>query len=106
MAEPIDHLLKSMKQRPGSQFIASKRLERHDKALTRLTAYSSVYAVIITVLPYFLKLSSHVTDLFNLMTVVLSLTILVASLTQYSTAEVVNAEQQHRSGLEINEVRR
>jgi len=106
MAEPTDHLLKSMKQTASSRFIAARRLERHDKALTRLIAYSSVYVVLLTVLPYFMKLAAHVTDLFNLVTVALSLTILVASLMQYSSAEVVNAEQQHRSGLEINEVRR
>ena len=106
MAEPIDHLLKAMKQTAGSRFIAAKRLERHDRGLTRLTAFASVYVITLTILPYFLKLTPHVTDLFNLATVVLSLTILVSSLMQYSSGEVVNAEQQHRSGLEINEVRR
>jgi hypothetical protein len=106
MAQPTEQLLKAMKHTAGSRFIAAKRLERHDKGLTRLIAFSSVYVVFLTVLPYFLKLTPHVTDLFNLGTVGLSLTILVSSLMQYSSGEVVNAEQQHRSGLEINEVRR
>ena len=106
MVQPAEHLLKTMKQTAGSRFIAAKRLERHDKGLTRLIAFSSVYVVFLTVLPYFLKLTPHVTDLFNLGTVGLSLTILVSSLMQYSSGEVVSAEQQHRSGLEINEVRR
>jgi SMODS and SLOG-associating 2TM effector domain family 5 len=106
VAEPMDHLLKSMKQTAGSRFIAAKRLERHDKGLTRLIAFSSVYVVMLTALPYFLKVRPHVTDLFNLVTITLSLVVLVSSLMQYSSAEIVNAEQQHRSGLEINEIRR
>ena len=59
-----------------------------------------------TVMPYFMKLPVHVGNIYNLFTVVLSVVILVASLLQNSRGEVVDAEQHHRSGLEINELRR
>ena len=62
--------------------------------------------IAITVLPYFLKLSSGITDLYNLVTVALSIVILVASLLQYSNGDVVNSERHHRSALEINELHR
>jgi hypothetical protein len=57
-------------------------------------------------LPLFIKLPTPVSDVFNLITVGLSIVIIVSSLLQYSSAAIVNAEQHHRSGLEINEQRR
>jgi hypothetical protein len=101
-----NRLVRTMKSTAGSRFIAAARLERHDKQLTRLTAFTSAYVIALTVLPYFLKQTATVTDLYNFVTVVLSVVILVSSLLQYSNGDVVNAEQHHRSGLEINELRR
>ena len=106
MNDAVDHLLKSLKETAGSRFIAAKRLEDHDKRLTRLTAFTSAYIIALTILPYFIKLPMHVTDAYNLITVGFALVILVSSLLQYSSGDVVNAEQHHRSALEINEIRR
>ncbi len=99
-------LSETMKTTAGCRFIAAKRLENRDKALTRLTAFASAYVIILTTLPYFLKTSPHITDLINLFTVACAIITLISSLLQYSNNAVANAEQHHRSGLEINEIRR
>lgn len=101
-----DKLLKSFKSTSGSRFNAAKRLENHDRRLTRLTAFASAYVIVLTIFPYFFKLTSGVADLYNFVTVVFSIVILVSSLLQYSSNNIVNAEQHHRSGLEINELQR
>src|SRR5262249_22418430 len=80
MEEAAKALLKSLRATAGSSFNASRRLECHDKRLTRLTAFSSAYVIILTVLPYFVKLSTEITDLYNFFTVVLSIVILTSSL--------------------------
>jgi len=71
-----------------------------------VTAITSVYIIAITILPYFWKLPTVVTDNLNLFTVVLSIVILVSALLQNSRRDAVNAEQHHRSALEINELLR
>jgi len=106
MDDAADHLVKALKETAGSRFIAAKRLEEHDKRLTRLTAFTSAYIIALTILPYFIKLSPQVADVSNLITVAFALVILVASLLQYSSGDMVSAEQHHRSALEINEIRR
>jgi hypothetical protein len=60
----------------------------------------------LTVLPYLLKSPPYVADYLNLAAVAFSIIILVASLLQYSSQNSLKAEQMHRSGLEINEIRR
>jgi SMODS and SLOG-associating 2TM effector domain family 5 len=103
---PVAKLLKMLKVTAGCRFIASKRLAYHDKKLTRVTAFASAYVIGLTVMPYFMKLPTETTDLYNIVTVALSIIILVSSLLQYSNGDIVNAEQHHRSGLEINELYR
>ena len=99
-------LSRNLKQTAGSRFIAAKRLEARDRALTRMAAFASAYVIILTILPYFIEIPKRDTDLINLFTVALALIVLVASLYQYSNGDIVNAEQHHRSGLELNEIRR
>jgi hypothetical protein len=106
MSQNREYLLNTMKSTAGSRFIAAARLEARDRRLTRVTAFTSAYVILLTIFPYFIKLPTNVTDLFNLITVGLSVVILVSSLLQYSSGDIVNAEQHHRSGLEINEQRR
>jgi hypothetical protein len=103
MRTPTNQLLVSLRTTSGSRFNAARRLAERDKRLTQVTAFSSVLVIALTVLPYVLKSPPEVADLYNLVTIALSLIILVASLLQYSTGDAVNAEQHHRSGLEINE---
>lgn len=102
----FDELSKSMKVTAGSRFNAAHYLETHDRNLTILTAMTSVYIIAITIIPYFWKLPTKVIDNLNLVTVVLSIVILVSALLQNSRRDAVNAEQHHRSALEINELRR
>ena len=99
-------LLTALKTTAGSRFIAATRLGARDRRLTRVTAFTSAYLILLTIFPYFFKLPAPVADILNLITVALSVVILVSSLLQYSSGDVVNAEQHHRSALEINEQRR
>jgi hypothetical protein len=101
-----EHLLKTSKATAGSRFIAAARLESRNRRLTRVTAFTSAYVILLTIFPYFIKLPATIGDIFNLITVGLSVVILVSSLLQYSSGDIVNAEQHHRSALEINEQRR
>lgn len=102
----VQELLDAMKSTAGSRFNAAKRLEYKDRATTRLIAVSSIYVVIITLTPYFSNPPSSLVDVLNLGTIAISMIIVAASLVQYSNAYTLNAEQHHRSALEINEIRR
>jgi hypothetical protein len=103
IAEKLFHSLKSTS---ASRFNAAKRLAAKDRALTRVTAFTSAYLIIVTALPYFIKLPQEITDNLNLLTVVFSIIVLVSSLLQYSSGDVVSAEQHHRAGLEMSEIAR
>ena len=104
--EQIDDLMSNMRSTAGSRFAAAKRLERRDRSLTRLTAFASGYIIILTVLPYILKTAPGLTDKINLATIAIAVVILVSSLLQYSSGDVLRAEQFHRSALELKELRR
>jgi SMODS and SLOG-associating 2TM effector domain family 5 len=101
-----EKLLHSLKSTSASRFNAAKRLTAKDRALTRLTAFTSAYLIILTTLPYFMKLPQEVTDNLSFLTVVFSIIVLVSSLLQYSSGDVVSAEQHHRAGLEMSEIAR
>ncbi|WP_162895873.1 SLATT domain-containing protein [Novosphingobium sp. THN1] len=106
LVNQIDNLLWNIRSTAGSRFAAAKRLERRDRSLTSLTAFSSAYIIILTVLPYIIKSSQSVSDRINLVTVAMAVVVLVSSLLQYSSGDIVNAEQYHRSALELKELRR
>jgi len=106
MSDKALELLSNMKSTAASRFNAAKRLEERERGLTRLTAFTSAYVIGLTVLPYFIKLPDGGGDRLNLLTFVLGIVILVASLIQYSARDGVNAEQHYRCGLEIGEMRR
>jgi hypothetical protein len=103
---PVQDLLRSLKATAGARFNAGKRLELLDRRLTMVTATSTAYVIILTVLPYFMPISKQAADAINLFTVGLSIIVLVSTLIQYSSSNTVRAEQHHRSALEINEIRR
>lgn len=106
MSIKATELLSNMKSTAASRFNAAKRLENRERGLTRLTSFTSAYLIGLTVLPYFIKLPPGSGDRINLLTFVLGVVILVASLLQYSARDGVNAEQHYRCGLEIGEMRR
>ena len=103
---PLEDLLWGMGNTARSRFAASKRLESLDRRLTQLTAITSSYLIVLTVLPYFLHLKTQVEDHINLISVALTIVILASSLLQYSSASAVKSEQFHRSALEINELKK
>ena len=102
--EPAIKLLDNMKSTARSRFFAAKRLSAKDRILTMLTALTSGYLIVLTVVPYILHIDEPRTDIINFIVVAFAVVILVSSLFQYSSSDVVNAEQHHRSGLEINEI--
>ena len=87
MDDAAERLIKAMKETAAARFIAASRLQEHDKRLTRLTAFTSAYIIALTILPYFVKMPTHITDLYNLITVALAVVILVASLLEYSSGD-------------------
>lgn len=101
-----ENLRSALKTTAGSRFIAATRLGARDRRLTRVTAFTSSYLILLTIFPYFYKLPPSVNDTLNLITVAFSVIVLVSSLLQYSSGDVVNSEQHHRSALEMNEQRR
>ncbi|MET4216080.1 preprotein translocase subunit SecG [Bradyrhizobium sp. LB14.3] len=104
--EAAEKLLHGLKSTSGSRFNAAKRLAAKDRALTRVTAITSAYLIILTAFPYFIKVPLQVADNLNFITIVFSIVILVSSLLQYSSGDVVSAEQHHRAGLEMSEITR
>jgi hypothetical protein len=106
MAEYVEKFLASLKSTSAARFHAAQRLADRDRKLTRLTAFTSAYVIALTIFPYFIKLPQDVIDNFNLLTVFFSIVVLVSSLLQYSSADVVNAEQHQRCALEIDEIQR
>jgi hypothetical protein len=106
MTEYAEKFLGSLKSTSAARFHASQRLAARDRKLTRVTAFTSAYVIALTILPYFIKLPQEVTDRLNLITVAFSIIILVSSLLQYSSGDVVNAEQHQRCALEIDEIQR
>jgi SMODS and SLOG-associating 2TM effector domain family 5 len=105
-SDPLDKLLAAMKTTAGSRFNPAQYLENNDRNLTWVTAITSVYIIAITVVPSFWKLPIGVTENLNLVTMVFSIIILVSVLLHNSRRDAVNAEQHHRSALEISELRR
>ncbi len=104
MAHAVNDLLRTMKTTRGCRFNAAKRLEARERSLTRLTSFSSVYVVSMTVIPYFLIIDHDTNKILNLLTFVFGLIILVSSLLQNSNRDAVSAEQHHRCALEISEI--
>jgi conflict system pore-forming effector with SLATT domain len=104
--DAVENLLHSLKYTAASRFNAAKRLENRDKTITFLITLISIYIVSITLMPYFFKFPSDVSAVLNFITVILSVSILVASLLHRSNNDSMNSEQHHRSALETNELRR
>lgn len=104
--EVYSDLLRALRSTAGARFRAAERLADHDRKLTRLTAFTSAYIIVLTIFPYFFDLHRETADVINIFTVFVSVVVLISSLLQYSSNDVVNAEQHHRSALEINESRR
>jgi hypothetical protein len=104
--DAVKSLLNSLKYTSASRFNAARRLEQREQRLSVLITLISIYIVSVTLLPYFTKLPDDVTRLLNFFTVILSISILVASLHYRSNYDSTKAEQHHRSALEINELRR
>jgi hypothetical protein len=99
-------LIRSAKITAGARFRAAARLTKRDYMLTWMTALSSSYVIGLTIVPKFINLPKEVESNLGFVTVVFSVLILVSSLVQFAGRYSVDAEQHHRSALEVNEIRR
>ena len=106
IADPLEHLDKSLCYTARSRFNAAKRLERRDRRIGWVVSMASAYTIIIAATPYVIRLPADASNLLNLAVIAFSIVTLVSSLLVASRHDAVNAEQHHRSGLELNEVRR
>lgn len=95
-----------MKATAGCRFNAAKRLEKRDRRMISLSAFTSVYVILLSVLPLFFEVGIVIAKILTAITIIFSLIILASSLLQYSNNDPVRAEQHHRCALEINALRR
>jgi hypothetical protein len=101
----VKELLYRMDVTKGSRFNASKRLEGRERRMALLIALASALVIALTFMSTAYRLPPVVVSDLNVVTMVASVLILAVSLIQYSNNDAVNAEQHHRCGLEINELR-
>ena len=101
----VKDLLYRMDVTKGSRFNASKRLEGRERRMALLIALASALVIALTFMSTAYRLPAAVVSDLNVVTMVASVLILAVSLIQYSNNDAVNAEQHHRCGLEINELR-
>jgi hypothetical protein len=102
----IDNFIRSLGETAGARIIAANRLARRDRRVTELTAFCSVYLLVLLVLPYLLNLPPEVISYLDFFRIILSIVILVAAIIHYSSNNYAKSEQLNRSGLELNELKR
>jgi hypothetical protein len=101
-----NRLYRSIRDTARSRFVAARRLSDRDFKIVRISSFASGFLIINSILPYFLDRAEEKSDVLNLASVGLALTILISTLLQFSRVDSVSAEQHHRSGLELNELSR
>jgi hypothetical protein len=99
-------LARALKQTAGARYAGAKRLRARYRALTRFTALLAAYVIVLTILPYVILVTGSNIDVLNLVAVLYAIMILFASLYQYSNGDIVNAEQNQKNALELDEIRR
>jgi hypothetical protein len=105
MNEQISDLLHRMRVTKGTRFNAASRLEGRDRKMALLVALTSALVIALTFVPFAYQLPKVVIADLSVVTMLASVLILAVSLVQYSNNDAVIAEQHHRCGLEINELR-
>lgn len=103
---PRERLRHKLALTASARFGAANRLEARERRLTRLTAFSSAYLIVLTVLPYFLTVPEGVEDRINLIAATFAIIVLASSLLQASSGNSAKAEQLHRGAMELNEIER
>jgi hypothetical protein len=99
-------LHRDLKVTSGCRFISANRLRRRNGRMALIIALASVLVIALTVLPLVYKLPPAVSGDLVVATLVMSLLILAFSLLDYSNNDSAVAEQHHRCGLEVRELRR
>jgi hypothetical protein len=103
---PEEKLVRDIKVTAVSRFHASARLLSTDKRMTIYIAFSSIFVVLLTILPYCFPASSIYANNINFVTIALSIIIIAISLIQYSNSNAVISEKHHGCALALNELRR
>jgi hypothetical protein len=106
MNEASKQLLRSLKATAGSRFNAAKRMAYLDRRLTALLALASIAVIGLSILPFVFEVTAPAQRWIAMVTVLLSLLILASTLLQYACTFGVRAELYHRSGLEIQAIKR
>jgi hypothetical protein len=89
----------------GARFNAARRLEGRDRKMALVVALASALVIALTFVPFAYQLPKVVIADLSVVTMLASVLILAISLIQYSNDDAVNAEQHHRCGLEVNQLR-
>jgi hypothetical protein len=106
MHDRVQQLLRDLKVTSGCRFISANRLKRRDRAIALFVAYASVFLIVLTVIQFAYKFPPAILNDLTVATLGMSVLVLAVSLLQYSTEDAVVAEQHHRCGLEVRELRR
>lgn len=104
--EVVEKFVRLLAEAAGTRAIAAGRLVRRDKRMAELAVASSIYLVLLTVLPYMLTIPAEVTSHLDFVRILLSLLVLVSVLFQRSSGHDIKAEQLRRSSSEISELQR
>lgn len=102
---PSEELLWDLKVTSQARFAAARRLAGAEAGFTRLTALTSAYLIVLTVVGRFVDLPSVVQNRIDLIGVALSIVILASSLLQNASGNGVKSDQLHRSAMSIDKMR-
>jgi len=103
---PVEKLIWDCKVTAGARFNAATRLEKKEKGSNVLVSVYSAFLICVSVATLALPLSSNLIRYASFGGIVASILVLVMSMRNYAHKFGVEAEQMHRSALEINELKR
>ena len=102
----IEALAQNMKVTASCRFIAAARLDKRDKSSNVVVSVYSALLICLSLAAFSLLLSSSLIRYVSFFGVAASILLLVMSMRNFAHKFGVEAEQMHRSALEINEIRR
>jgi hypothetical protein len=102
----VEKLAWDCKVTAGARFNAAARLNKREKGSNVLVSVYSAFLICVSVATLSLPLSSNLIRYASFGGIVASILVLVMSMRNYAHQFGVEAEQMHRSALEINELKR
>lgn len=102
----VDELISMIGNTSGSRFHCSRRLKSKDRFNNGMIFLASTVAILVSITPGLIQVSSTVATYLTLISVSLSVLILAFSGIQYGSNLAVQSELMHKCALDLNEVRR